>query len=91
MTLATLARGFGLAAVFGITATAGVVAFEGSAEAHSKRVQNACRTDYHRFCPGYKVPSASLRECMQSAGMNISLGCRRALAAEGEIPAKYAR
>lgn len=87
MSIRTLSRGVAIAALFGL----GLTAFDGSAFAHSKRVQNACRTDYHKFCPGYKVGSASLRECMQSAGMNISLGCRRALAAEGEIPAKYAR
>lgn len=84
-------RGFGLAATFAFAATAALLASGAPASAHSKRVQNACKTDYHRFCPGYKVESNALRECMKSAGYNVSLGCRRALAADGEIPAKWAR
>lgn len=85
------ARSLGLAALFGLATASGLATFGTPAAAFSKRVHNACRTDYHRFCPGYKVESASLRECMKSAGFNVSIGCRRALAAEGEIPAKWAR
>lgn len=79
---AAILAGVGLFAVAG---------FANEAAAHSQRVKNACRSDYHSFCPGYPLDSAALRQCMRSHGKGVSLGCRRALAADGEIPAKWAR
>lgn len=58
----------------------------GEASAHSQRVQNACRGDYNRFCPGYPVPSSALRQCMRSAGKALSKRCLDALVDEGEVP-----
>lgn len=72
-------------------AVVALVGLNGEASAHSQRVKNSCRGDYHSFCPGYPLDSASLRQCMRSHGKAVSLACRRALAAEGEIPAKWAR
>lgn len=91
MTINSIARRAGLAAIALATAGFGLSAFDSSAMAITKKVENACRGDYHTFCPGYSIDSPALRHCMKSAGKSLSIGCRRALAAEGEIPAKYAR
>lgn len=61
----------------------------GAASAYSGRVKAACKTDFYRFCPSYKVGSPQLRACMRSAGGNISRRCVDALADSGEIPRKY--
>lgn len=57
--------------------------------AYSQRIKNACRGDYYRFCPGYGEDSPQLKACMRSAGGNISVRCRDALADGGYIPRKY--
>lgn len=59
------------------------------ADAYSSRVKRACKSDFYRFCPSYKVGSAKLRNCMRSAGGNISRRCINALADAGHIPRKY--
>ncbi|MDX2257829.1 MAG: hypothetical protein NW205_02830 [Hyphomicrobiaceae bacterium] len=64
--------------VFGVTTT--------QAQAVSDRVKVACSGDYKRFCNGYQVGSASLRNCMRSAGKNLSHVCVRALVDAGEVP-----
>lgn len=61
----------------------------GAANAYSSRVKSACRSDFYRFCPSYKLDSPQLRSCMRSAGGNISQRCLDALADAGEIPRKY--
>lgn len=91
MSIAHFARRLGIAAAFAVTVTAGLTAFDNQASALSSKVHNACRADYHTFCPGYSLDSPALRHCMKSAGRRLALACRRALAAEGEIPAKYGR
>jgi hypothetical protein len=68
-------------------AALGMPAGEAAAQ-HSQRVQNACRGDYNRFCPGYPVESSALRQCMRSAGKALSKRCLDALVDEGEIPRK---
>lgn len=68
-----------------------MVAASGEASAVSERVKQACRGDYFQFCPSYEVGSSALRQCMRAQGKHLSLACRRALAADGEMPAKYAR
>jgi hypothetical protein len=75
-----MAAGFGLATVVG-----GIV----PAAAYSAKIKNACKADYHRFCPGYGEDSPQLKACMRSAGGNISVRCRDALADGGYIPRKY--
>ncbi|MCC7253676.1 hypothetical protein [Hyphomicrobium sp.] len=67
----------------------GALAAAGTANAYSGRVKSACKSDFYRFCPSYKVDSPQLRACMRSAGGNISSRCLDALADAGEIPRKY--
>jgi hypothetical protein len=61
----------------------------GDASAYSSRVKSACKSDFYRFCPSYKLESPQLRACMRSAGANISRRCLDTLADAGEIPRKY--
>lgn len=72
-----------------ILASAAVVASAGSANAYTARVKSACKSDFYRFCPGYKVGSSQLRACMRSAGGNVSRRCVDALADSGQIARKY--
>jgi hypothetical protein len=57
--------------------------------AYPAKIKNACRSDYNRFCPRLGEDSAALKACMRSAGGNISVKCRNALADGGYIPRKY--
>jgi len=61
------------------------------AGAYSKKVENACRGDYDRFCPAYKVGSPALRDCITLAGKRGSLSptCFNALVDAGLVPRKY--
>ena len=61
------------------------------ATAYSARVNSACKSDFYKFCPAYKPDSPQLRECMRSAGGNISKRCLDALADSGLISRKYRR
>jgi hypothetical protein len=71
---------------------AGLTMSVGDAAAqHSQKVQNACRSDYNRFCPGYAIDSPALRQCMRSAGRALSKRCIDALEDAGEIPRKGRR
>ena len=72
-----------LAIGFGVLVAAGDVA------AYSARVKSACKTDFYKFCPSYKLDSPQLRDCMASAGGNISSRCIDALADSGVISHKY--
>lgn len=65
------------------------VALAGSAGAYSARVKTACKSDFYRFCPAYKVGTPQLKACMRSAGGNVSRRCVDALADSGDIPRKY--
>ena len=67
----------------------GALVAAGDATAYSARVNSACKTDFYKFCPSYKVDSPQLRECMRSAGGNISRRCLDALADSGVISRKY--
>lgn len=67
----------------------GAVAASRDASAFSARVKSACKSDFYKFCPSYKVDSPQLRACMRSAGGNLSRRCVDALADAGEIPRKY--
>lgn len=72
-----------------IVAGGAVLAVSTVAQAYSGRVVSACKTDFKRFCPSYKVGSSELKACMRSAGGNISTRCIDALADSGEISSKY--
>jgi hypothetical protein len=67
----------------------GVLAAAGAANAYSGRVKSACKTDFYKFCPSYKLDTPELRACMRAVGGNISQRCLDALADSGEIPRKY--
>jgi len=45
------------------------------AEAYPSKVRRACRTDYKRLCPRYKVGSSKMRSCMRSKVGQISPRC----------------
>lgn len=72
-------------------ACAGVVLVPIEASAYSKKVENACRSDYDIHCPGYKVGSGALRSCITLAGKrgNLSKRCFDALVDAGMVPRKY--
>ena len=72
-----------------LTICFGVLVAAGDATAYTARVRSACKTDFYKFCPSYKPDSPQLRECMRSAGGNISSRCLDALADSGEISRKY--
>ncbi len=76
-----------LAAALAVGFTA--LAAAGAAQAYSGRVKSACKSDFYKFCPSYKLDTPQLRSCMRSAGGNISSRCLDALADAGEIPRKY--
>lgn len=72
-----------------LTVACGALAAAGTAQAYSGRVKSACKSDFYKFCPSYKLDTPQLRSCMRSAGGNISSRCLDALADAGEIPRKY--
>jgi hypothetical protein len=67
----------------------GVLTAAGEANAYSSRVKSACKSDFYKFCPSYKLDSSQLRACMRSNGGGLSSRCLDALADSGEIPRKY--
>ena len=77
--IVALAIGFGVLVLVGAD----------DAAAYSSRVKSACKTDFYKFCPSYKLDSPQLRDCMVSAGGNISRRCIDALADFGVISHNY--
>ena len=61
------------------------------ANAFSKQVEKACRSDYKNLCPHYRVNSSQLRACMESKANEISWGCISALIDSGEVDRKRVR
>lgn len=61
------------------------------ASAYSKKVENACKSDYRTHCPTYKEGTSALRNCMSLAGRrgNLSRRCVNALTDAGLVPRKY--
>ncbi|WP_333793711.1 hypothetical protein [Hyphomicrobium sp.] len=61
------------------------------AGAYSKKVEDACKSDYQTHCPAYKEGSSALRNCMSLAGRrgNLSRRCVNALTDAGLVPKKY--
>jgi hypothetical protein len=78
-----------IAAVLGLVCGPLLAAGAAHAFSYSERVKSACKTDFYKFCPSYKLESVELRNCMQGAGFNISSRCLDSLADAGEIPRKY--
>jgi hypothetical protein len=64
--MAVVIIGYGL-----ITVHAGFM----SADAYPRAVRKACKYDYKRLCPHYKVKSAKMRACMRSKVGQISPRC----------------
>jgi hypothetical protein len=75
--------------IVALTIGFGVLVAAGDVSAYSARVNSACKSDFYKFCPSYKPDSPQLRECMRSAGGNISRRCIDALADAGIISRKY--
>jgi hypothetical protein len=75
--------------ILAVTIGLGALVAAGDVSAYSKRVNSACKSDFYKFCPSYKPDSPQLRECMRSAGGNISRRCIDALADAGIISRKY--
>lgn len=61
-----------LALTFG---TITVMTWLNPAEAYPNAVRRACKNDYNRLCPRYKVGSAKMRSCMRSNIGQISPRC----------------
>lgn len=78
-------RLFNLASLGLVAAALVSITTAGDASAYSARVRSACKGDYHKFCPGYKEESSSLRACMRANGGGISKRCFDALVDAGEV------
>ena len=76
-----------LAVLAGVTVCS--AAMVSAALAHPPAVKAACKTDYYKFCPSYKLDTPQLKACIRSAGGNLSTKCIDALADAGEIARKY--
>ena len=79
-----------------IAAGAAGVAYAGypvgaQARGYPKYVKRACKSDFKRYCPSYKVGSASLRACMRSVAFDLSRRCVDALERSGERDARMKR
>ena len=75
--------------VVALAVVSGAQTAAGDATAYSSRVKSACKSDFYKFCPSYKLDSPQLRACMRSNGGGISSRCLDALADSGEISRKY--
>lgn len=71
--LAVLVTG-GTYAALGVT-TLGVSAVLAPAEAYPAKVRRACKFDYRRICPRYKVGTSKMRSCMRSNVGQLSPRC----------------
>ncbi|MGE0630536.1 MAG: hypothetical protein AB7O43_22310 [Hyphomicrobiaceae bacterium] len=71
--------GAALAAVFAIAAIAPPAA------AVNRSVAKACKSDYKRLCPRYRVGTSKLRRCMEAKQAEISWRCIEALIDSGEV------
>ena len=54
------------------------------------KVKRACKGDYQRLCPSYKVGSNQLRACMEAKQNDISWDCISELIDAGEVDKKEA-
>ena len=63
----------------------GLAAAGPATAAVSDKVKKACKGDYQRLCPGYKIGSPQLRACMEAKQSEISSRCVDALVDSGEV------
>ena len=47
-------------------------------------VRSACKADFKKYCPSYKVGSSELRSCMRAVANELSSRCIDALERNGE-------
>jgi hypothetical protein len=73
----------GLLSFTGLAATAPEA--KASNAANDRRVHRACRNDYKRLCPRYKLSSPQLRACMEANASEISSDCISALIETGAV------
>jgi hypothetical protein len=74
-----------------ILSTATLLALNTAADAYSRKVRNACSSDYASLCSQYKQGSSQLRRCFESNRKVLSQECISALVDAGEVPARYLR
>ena len=72
-------------ALFALIAGLAVIAPAPAAAVITGHVKKACKGDYKRLCPGYKIGSTQLRACMEAKQSDISWGCVQALIDSGEV------
>ena len=70
-----------------LVASVSIICFACAAQAApiSKAVQQACKSDYRKFCSDYGLETAALRTCMDKAGELLSGECIQALIDAGEV------
>jgi hypothetical protein len=70
-----------------LIASVSIIGFACTAQAApiSKAVQQACKSDYRKFCSDYGLETAALRTCMDKAGELLSGECIQALIDAGEV------
>ena len=51
----------------------------------TEKVKKACKGDYQRLCPGYKIGSSQLRACMEAKQNDITWNCVQELIDAGEV------
>lgn len=61
------------------------------ASAYSRKVENACSSDYQNYCSQYAPKTAALRRCFESNRKSLTRTCINALIDAGEVPRKYLR
>jgi len=74
-------RAFALIAVLSVAG----FAYAAHAAPVTKAVQQACGTDYKKYCGEYGLETAALRSCMDRAGHSLSKTCVNALVDAGEV------
>ncbi|RUP08751.1 MAG: hypothetical protein EKK38_13500 [Hyphomicrobium sp.] len=62
-----------------------------AADAYSRKVKNACSSDYASLCGKYREGSSELRRCFESNRRVLSRDCIEALVNAGDVPARYLR
>ena len=62
----------------------GACAMSAPALAVPEYVKTACKPDYKKFCPTYKVDTSELRACMVAISNQLSDRCIDALERSGE-------
>jgi hypothetical protein len=75
-----------------IVISAAVLTFLGAPSyAYSRKIKDACSSDYSSLCGKYKQGSSELRRCFESNRRVLSRDCVEALVDAGQVPARYLR